>query len=514
MARKIEIGQELHPFRHNDHKRPVTRRQFLAQGFLTGAATVTAPSLMSLMGGSRIARAQALPGCTSPVGGAGMIPFICIDLAGGANIAASNAMVGGPGGQEDLLGQSGYTKLGLPPELSPRQSVVDVVNRDLGLLFHSDSAMLAGIVSKAMPGTLAQVNGVVFCSRSLNDTENNELNPLYGIAKVGSDGGLLTLIGSRASESGGKSLAPMHLIDPTLRPTKVSRASDATGLVDSGRISQFLDEFGAAKVVAAVERISARKVTRLEELGEQAIATSVLRSAYMESTQLVQIYSDPNALNPEADDIITGLPDSIFTAAELNQSTFEKTAAIMKLVVEQHVGAGCIELGGYDYHDSTRTTGEAKDFAAGQVIGACLEYAARSCNDLVIQVFSDGSLASNGEADGGANGKGVWKGDNTSAAASIMLVFSKDTLAGRPRMVVDPSQVSGFRNQIGFFSLDGSADTAATEISNSPAKLSEAIVLNYLALHGLDSEFTTRLPEWTLGQAGSRDSLVAFEPIR
>ena len=512
MSREFAIGQELHPLCLDSHKRPMSRRQFLAQGFLTGAATVTAPSLFGLLGRSGVAKAQAVPCVGGPAGGAGMIPFICIDLSGGANIAGSNVLTGGPGGQEDLLSLDGYSKLGLPPDFTPQGSVADVINREMGLLFHDNSAMLSGILSKTSQETRDQVNGTVFCARSLNDTENNELNPLYGIAKVGSDGGLLTLIGSRSSESGGRSVAPPYLMDPSLRPTRVSRASDATGLVDAGRMSEFLDDYGAARVVEAVERISHRKVNRLEQLGEQAVASAILRDAYSDSTDLVKIYSDPNALNPETDPIITGLPDSIFDAQEMSQSTFEKTAAIMKLVVQQHVGAGCIELGGYDYHDSTRSTGEGKDFAAGQAMGACLEYAARNCNDLVIYVFSDGSVSSSGETDG--TGKGIWKGDNSSTAASFMLAYSKDSAAGRPLMVNDPSQLAGTRQQIGFMSPDASVDTDVTEISNNPAKLSEAVVLNYLALHGLDDQFDALLPEGTLGQVNPRDELVAFEPIR
>jgi hypothetical protein len=240
----------------------------------------------------------------------------------------------------------------------------------------------------------------------------------------------------------------------------------------------------------------------------------MLRSAYADSTQLVQLFSNPDSLNPNLDPIITGQADSIFTAADLNNSTFERTAAIMKLVVNQHVGAGMIQLGGYDYHDSTRATGEIRDRRAGEAIGACLEYAARSCNDLVIHVISDGSVASDGQVDnsGAGGGKGIWKGDNSSTAASFMLVYSKDEVAGRPLMVADPSQLSGFRQQLGFFRSDGSVDTGATEMSNSPSSLAEAAILNYLALHGLDSQFESLLPNWTLGQSAPRDQLIAFEP--
>jgi hypothetical protein len=505
-------GQENAPLFIDGHKRPVTRREFLGQGFMTGAATVLAPSLLGLLGG-REAQAQFAP-CTSPIGGAGMIPFIGFDLAGGANIAGSNVLVGGPQGQQDLLSLAGYSKLGLPEDFTPQGSITSVIDSEFGLLFHSDSAMLDGIRSRTSVGTRSRVNGTVFCSRSLNDTGNNELNPLYGIGQVGANGGLLQLIGSRASDSGGNSMAPSSMLDPTMRPTQVRRAADATGLVDAGRMAEFLDEYGAGRVVQAAEAISNRKLDRLDALGEQALATSLLRAAYADSSELVQLYSSPDALDPMLDPIITGQVDSIFDAGDFNQSTFEKTAAIMKLVINQHVGAGVIELGGYDYHDSTRATGEARDRRAGEAIGACLEYAARSCNDLVLYVYSDGSVASDGQIDNNGGGKGIWKGDNSSTAAAFMLVYSKDEIAGRPLMVNDPLQLAGVRQQIGFFSNEGSVDVDATEISNRPAALTEAVILNYLALHGLDSQFETLLPNWTLGQSAPRDNLIAFEPLR
>ena len=57
--------------------------------------------------------------------GAGKIPFICFDLAGGANIAGSNVLVGQQGGQLDFLIDAGLLEAGLagrhvPPTESAR----------------------------------------------------------------------------------------------------------------------------------------------------------------------------------------------------------------------------------------------------------------------------------------------------------------------------------------------------------------------------------------------------------
>ena len=117
----------------------------------------------------------------------------------------------------------------------------------------------------------------------------------------------------------------------------------------------------------------------------------------------------------------------------------------MKMVIDGYAGAGTIEMGGYDYHDGTRATGETRDFKAGQCIGACLEYAARVGVPLMIYVFSDGSLVSNGMIDNSVagRGKGVWTADNTATAASLMLVY--DPRAARPPC----------SNQIGSYNADG-----------------------------------------------------------
>src|SRR6185436_11130132 len=161
------------PLRHESHKKPVTRRDFLAQGFTTGAATVVAPAALTAMLNPRRASA-ALDPTLQPVAsgvcgisdGAGKIPFICFDLAGGANIAGSNVLVGQQGGQMDFLSTQGYSKLGLPGNMLPNNATTNFVNQSMGLAFHSDSAWLRGIVSKASPEALALVNGIVIAARS------------------------------------------------------------------------------------------------------------------------------------------------------------------------------------------------------------------------------------------------------------------------------------------------------------------------------------------------------------
>ncbi len=181
------------PLKHGSHKRPVTRRDFLAQGFITGSATVVAPSILGAMLNPRQARADLQPDmqfladsttiCNIQQG-AGKIPFICFDLAGGANIAGSNVLVGKEGGQLDFLSTQGYSKQGLPGDMLPNNATTDFINEEFGLMFHSDSAFLRGMLEKTSATTRAGVNGAVIAARSENDTGNNPHNPMYGIAQA------------------------------------------------------------------------------------------------------------------------------------------------------------------------------------------------------------------------------------------------------------------------------------------------------------------------------------------
>jgi hypothetical protein len=145
------------------HRKPVSRRDFLSRGLFAGAGLMIAPTLSMIA--ARPASAQLA--CGGPLGGAGRIPFICIDLAGGANIAGGNVIVGGQAGQLDALTDSGYVKLGIPTDMLPTDPAF--VNTQMSLAWHSQSAMLRGIRLRALDPTLAQTNGVVVCARSEND---------------------------------------------------------------------------------------------------------------------------------------------------------------------------------------------------------------------------------------------------------------------------------------------------------------------------------------------------------
>ena len=552
--RKKSKALGLHqPLRHADHPRPKTRRQFIAQSFMTGGATVLMPSIVSMLAAPRTAKASpplptdianAIVNC-GITAGAGLIPFICFDLAGGGNIMGSNVLVGGPGGQLDFLSVAGYNKLGLPGTMVPSSSKTgSFVDSTFGLRYHSDSAHLRGMKSVVTTASaMANTTGTVIPALSQNDTGDNPHNPMYGIYQVGARGALLNLIGSESSVSGGNSMSPPTMINIAAQPTKIADSTDSQGLVNTGQLSTLLPNptgpitvpTDVTNVLMSMKRISDAKYAQVQAYagtlpgvpaGTPAATLTALNTAalgaagtqacaYTKSAYLLNRYPSPGAIDPDVDPNIVGA-SGIFTTAEYQgNSDFQKTAAVMKLVIDGDAAAGTIELDGFDYHTGERATGETRDFAAGQCIGACLEYAARVGKPVMIYVFSDGSLASNGMIDTSVAGrdKCVWTADNQNVSGTYFLVYD-------PKAKPQPAQSNPEMSlQLGYCNPDGSQNTTSSPAGNNVFNLVQTVVLNYMALHSTNaaSAFPTLYPapnvNNTLGTGSALQSLISYQPL-
>src|SRR5207302_6652850 len=535
-ARPRALGE---PLLHENHKRPVTRRDFVSAGLLSAPAVIMAPAWLAAVLRSGNANAlstdmQALLAanqCNVPSAVAAIfgVPFICFDLAGGANLVGSEVLVGVQGGQSNLLSAAGYAKLGLPGNMLPTSS--GFISNALGLLWHSDGAILRGILSKVTTAaTAAGTNGAVICALSQNDTANNPHNPMYGIAKAGAKGKLLTLIGDYSTVSGGYSAAPTAIIAPALQPTKISQPSDAVALVKSG--SGTADPLAVA-VLESVTRISGGTTPYNPSATDPTAAFTGKLARPTATSAGVQFYADPAAdanlknqvrcayvksantadafgsssLDPTQDVNIIGGASPIFTAADFSDSEFARTATVMKLVLNGYAGAGTITLGAFDYHDSTRATGETRNFKAGQMIGAVLEYAQRVGSPVMIYVFSDGSVSATSSIDSSTAGRGKlgWQGDNQDTASTFFLVYSPK---GRPQLLNGAAS-----QQIGYSSADGSVVPTSSPAANAVNQLVQVVILNYMGLLGTSSQFSTLLPMQGLGSAAAQAALTAFAPI-
>jgi hypothetical protein len=526
------------PLLHENHPRPVTRRQLLGAGLLSSSALVIGPAWLGAVLKANRAGATVSDDiqqlllntqCNVPSAGGG-IPFIVFDLAGGANLVGSEVLVGQQGGQSNFLSTAGYELLGLPGNMVPSSTAN--IDPSLGLLWHTDGAIKRGIMSVAAATTAAGTNGAVFCAMSQNDTQSNPHNPMYGVAMAGAKGQLMTLCGTQSSVSGGNSQAPMALINPALQPTTIAQPSDATSLVPippGGKVDPL-----AVATLESQARISAGTapqsgstddsvftgalgapsgptpgVSLYPSSTEDGTLKGQVRCAYVKAANTADVFGSPSALDPTKDTKLTGITG--FSAAQIaSDNDTAATATVMKLVINGFAGAGTISMGGYDYHDGSRATGETRNFKAGQMIGGVLEYAARVGKPVMIYVLSDGSLNANSMIDASTAGRGKlgWQGDNSSVASTFFLVYSP---TGRPKLL---NGAAG--QQIGYFSAGGNVVSSSSPAGNSVTTLVQLVCLNYMGLLGTTANYSTvfgSIPGTALGSAAQMDALTAFQPI-
>jgi hypothetical protein len=518
------------PLLHQNHKRPVTRRELLGAGLVSAPAMVVAPAWLAAA--LKPGNAQAALSLVADLAknecnleqGASGIPVICFDLAGGANLVGSEVIVGQKGGQANFLTTAGYGKMGLPGNMVP--SAAGFTDSSFGLMWHSDGAILRGMKTKATtPATAANTNGAVICGMSQNDTGQNPHNPMYGLAAAGARGQLLNLVGNQSSISGGNSAA--YMPNPLFQPTTIAVPGDDVALVSTGGakadpLSINVDETQAmisgGAMASTTNGEAAFDGTVFDQSTVQLSAgggtkdvalKSQVRCSYVGAAYTADAFGDPSNLDPTQDPLITGSGGgtAIFTPTDFQDSDIKKTASVMKLVVSGYAAAGTITLGGYDYHDSTRATGEQRNFKAGQMIGAVLEYAQRKNKAIIVYVFSDGSLSSSSMVDSSANGRGklAWQGDNQSVSSTFFLVYNPN---GRT-----PPINGAASQQIGWYTADGSVDTTSGPAANSVMQIPEVFILNYMAMIGKAGAFGSTFPMQGLGSATAQAALTAFPQI-
>ena len=249
------------------------------------------------------------------------------------------------------------------------------------------------------------------------------------------------------------------------------------------------------------------------------VVEELVKCGYLDAAYTKEKFGNV-VLNPAADTDIVSDTVGIFTTAEFNANStdgneFRKTASVMKMVIDGYAGAGCITMGGYDYHGGMRQEGEVKDFRAGRCMGAVLAYAMRRQKPVMLYVFSDGALSSNGVIDNSVNGrgKGEWVSDNQDTASPFFLVYNPPAFGGRPQLLTTQGLTAAQHQQLGAFTADGNVSRSGTPGANNVNLLVSMILLNYMALNGDAGQFTTVFPNHGLGDPALLDRFIAFGPI-
>ena len=294
---------------------------------------------------------------------------------------------------------------------------------------------------------------------------------------------------------------------PTADPLSVAvmesqaRISGGTALYTSGSNAAFTGALGVRRTAWHARCFPLYRPNLDGQLKNQ------VRCAYVVSANTAATFGNPAALDPTKDTAITGGAAPIFTATDFQDNDVQATATVMKLVINGYAGAGTIAMGGYDYHDGTRATGETRNFKAGQMIGAVLEYAQRVGKPVMVYVFSDGSLTSTGMPDDSTAGA-----VSSGGRATISRWLPPSSWSTAPRDVRSCATVPP-DSRPGYFSSDGSVVDTSSPVANNVTSLVQAVILNYMGLLGTDGQFPTLFQGQGLGSGSALAALTAFAPL-
>lgn len=442
------------------HRRPVTRRELLAHGIIPFAGTLLAPQTIQMLLSS-VANAQSSGSC--PTAAAGLIPFINLNLSGGAAMAGNFVPMNSRG---SVI--SSYSKMGLGDNNVPiirEFGGGTFAGMDNGALI---SKILDGIKSVLTTDALAKTTFVGVCVRSRDDSNENPFNISGLVTKAGLIGSQLPNLGNRTTATGDSNKAA-YLLPPT--PLAVSNFRDITNSLGySASLATQLNNKQKVHLTDLVSKLSSYQARKLASLQTGTQLQKLIECAGIKNTSLVE--QGTSAVDPGKNSSFASLWQ-ITSGSNTGSNDYVFGSMVYNTLLGNASGAS-LDMGGFDYHDNSRSTGDNRDRAAGVTIGRILQSASLLSKPVFLYVTSDGAVSS---ADSTSR-TSPWTSDRGSAGAAYIFMYSPQ---GRPA-------VSG--NQIGSFT-DGQAADDQFVTGNDPARAAQAVFANYLQLNRL----LARLPQ-------------------
>lgn len=454
-------------FLHDDHKRPTTRRDFLAAGLIGVSGYLMAPSILSILARPNRAWGAESASCGSD-SAVEMPAFVTINLAGGAALAG-NYIALDQGGS--MLPSYDLVGLGQAPPVEREFGNVAFAGAPSG----SDrlaAQFLAGIRAGASRATLDKTAFIAACVPLQDDSSNNKIDISGMVAAAGLSGSLLPRLGQRESVTGVRQ--EPAIVRPSA-PLVVNSINDILGaLSPAGALASKLtsqQRQGLLKLVNNLSSTQARTLAQPNSASGQTLS-KLIQCVTDKNVQLAGA-TDPG-VDPRADKSV-GIADVWGMGANntqfgrsLNERLF--MGAMVYNALKGNAGTVGLDIGGYDYHGNDRQgVTDVRDNEAGFLVGKVLESAARMGKKVFIQVTSDGSVGSQSGSDINVS----FQGDRGSGGLTFALIFDP---AGRPQLKDQNSY------QLGHFTKgQGADDQSATGTAEKAAK---AIFANYLQFAG------------------------------
>lgn len=502
--------KKLSKILQNSHKKPLSRRDFISLGLMAGGASVLAPSILGLF--STKVYADALNCPASAQIGSSLAPFFVIDFAGGAPLG-QEIMVGGRGGQLDLIpGPSGdnskaYDNFAVPSSMNYYASGISP-NSDLGLRFHPSSALLSGIKLGLNndASLFPSIDGGVIASVWNSDTATNQGNPIHYLNDFGRGGLVLPTIGTRGSDSGGNSDAAAGSVRANTKPVSIATQSDALNVLNGGNLPALLGKDRAQKIRNAIANMSASKLDAFNNLATNEQITTLIKCGYIRASDL-----------PNKTDGATFFSSDAANLTSAFGNTTSQDAVISRLVFSGAAGAATITANGCDQHDGTATAMRERLRQIGVQIGNIIRYASLIQKPVFFALITDGSMGvstpdltketandviTNGLITKANNGGFLaHPGDNDSVTTVAMLAY----VPGKKRG--DLIRQEG--RQVGAFTSAG-VDKTYLQTASSPTVTAQALIYNYLLLHGIEDQISKISPAAISPFVGSSASLYGI----
>jgi hypothetical protein len=456
---KLKKSKEIPMWAQTGHSKPITRREMLAHGLIPFAGSLLAPQFLNMIL-ANTAEAQATAVCAAPT--TGLVPFISLNLSGGAAMAANFVPMNASG-----TPIASYSKMGLGDNQVP------IVREFGGGTFAGNNAggvliskMLAGIRLRADAATIANTTFVGVCVRSRDDSGENPFNISGLVTKAGLVGTHLPNLGARNSLTG-VNQEPAVIAPPT--PLVVSSFRDIlNSLGYSAALGTQLSKPQKERLANLVSKLSASQVRKLASIKTGDQIQNLVECAGIKNSTLIQEGS--GAVDPVQN--ASFAPIWGINAQTQQTAASYRSGAMVYNTLMGFAGSAALEIGGYDYHNGTRTQGDTKDGEAGEAIGRILQSAKTLGKPVFLYVTSDGAVTSPDSMARDA----VWSSDRGSAGAAYIFMYHPN---GRPAVS---------SNQIGHYT-DGQAADDKFVTGNDPARAAQAVFANYLKYNNRLGEF-------------------------
>ncbi|MCB0421903.1 MAG: hypothetical protein KDD61_12965 [Bdellovibrionales bacterium] len=450
----IELPEKVETFEKLHNKKPVTRRDFLQTGLLGFAASVTLPSFYNVLANAGVAEAEELV-CSS-AGGSSLAPVVTISLAGGAGLSA-NFVPHDAGGQP----LSSYNKLGLG---ATNAFAIDREFANQAPFAAGLSGILAGIRTTAAASTLANSVFIGVNVRTRDDSAQNKYNIDGMVAKAGREGSILPTLGRNRND--------FSYITPA-NPLAISSFSNIEGAIGVAGSLSNLSKSQKSRLFKMVERLNTHQARKIASVSGGKELMQLLQCASISNTDLIST-NDPG-INPVLDAGVAAVWG--INANSNTRSQDFVSASIVYNVAKGNSSTGNITLGGYDYHNGTRTSGDTKDTQAGEMIGKTLQTFAAMGQKGFIVVYTDGGVSAPISDVPGA----PWTSDNGGAGCAYMIAYNPS----------GPPSATGF--QLGHYTQGQSADEKFIT-GGSPEVAAAGIFANYMSFSGMLGSVESVIP--------------------